>query len=91
MRENTPSRELGSKDSLDLLVVRSWCGTSPAKPSRDGPVRFRGSDLPGPIIRPAPQLGEHTREVCRDLLGLGDEEIERLIADGVLEDVRPTG
>jgi crotonobetainyl-CoA:carnitine CoA-transferase CaiB-like acyl-CoA transferase len=33
----------------------------------------------------APRLGEHTREICRDLLGLPAAEIERLIADGALE------
>jgi crotonobetainyl-CoA:carnitine CoA-transferase CaiB-like acyl-CoA transferase len=50
----------------------------------EGPA-FRGSDLPDPIVRPAPMLGEHTREICRDLLGLGDESIDALVSDGVLE------
>ncbi len=47
---------------------------------------FRGSDLPAPLVTPAPWLGEHTREVARERLGLSDSEIERLVADGVLED-----
>ena len=32
----------------------------------------------------APLLGEHTAEVCREVLGMGEEEIDRLVADGVL-------
>jgi crotonobetainyl-CoA:carnitine CoA-transferase CaiB-like acyl-CoA transferase len=32
----------------------------------------------------APRLGEHTREVLTDLLGLGDDEIDALAADGVV-------
>ncbi len=51
----------------------------------EGPA-FHGSDLPEPIISQAPLLGEHTREVASQLLGLSDAEIERLIAAGVLED-----
>ena len=31
-------------------------------------------------ITAAPWVGEHTREVCRDLLGMADEEIESLVA-----------
>jgi crotonobetainyl-CoA:carnitine CoA-transferase CaiB-like acyl-CoA transferase len=54
----------------------------------EGPA-FRGSDLAGPIVRPAPMLGEHTREVCRELLELSDPEIDRLIAEGALEEWTP--
>ncbi len=54
----------------------------------EGPA-FRGSDLPDPIVRPAPMLGEHTREVCRELLDLSDPEIDRLIAEGALEEWTP--
>ena len=38
-----------------------------------------------PHIAQAPLIGEHTREIARALLGLDDDEIDRLIADGVLE------
>jgi benzylsuccinate CoA-transferase BbsF subunit len=34
---------------------------------------------------PTPFVGEHTREVCRNILGMSDAEIEPLIAEGVLE------
>ena len=51
----------------------------------EGPA-FLGTDLPEVLVSQAPWLGEHTREVASTILGLGDEEIESLIADGTLED-----
>lgn len=51
----------------------------------EGPP-FLGSDLPEPIVGPAPLLGQHTREVAREVLGLADAEIQALIDAGVLED-----
>jgi crotonobetainyl-CoA:carnitine CoA-transferase CaiB-like acyl-CoA transferase len=47
---------------------------------------FRGSDLPRPLAWRAPDLGEHTRAIAREELGLADAEIEVLVAEGVLED-----
>lgn len=47
---------------------------------------FLGSDMPEVIVTQAPWLGEHTREIARERLGIDDAEIERLVADGVLED-----
>ena len=32
---------------------------------------------------PAPGLGEHTREVLTRVLGLGEDEVEVLVAQGV--------
>jgi crotonobetainyl-CoA:carnitine CoA-transferase CaiB-like acyl-CoA transferase len=40
-------------------------------------------------VRPAPKLGQHTREIARRLLGMSDAEIEKLIASGALEDPPP--
>ncbi|MCX2930027.1 CoA transferase [Mycobacterium sp. CVI_P3] len=40
--------------------------------------------IPPADLRPAPTLGEHTREVCRRLLALSDDTIEQLLTDGVL-------
>ena len=34
---------------------------------------------------PTPLIGEHTRQICREVLGMPDAEIEPLIAEGVLE------
>ncbi len=55
----------------------------------EGPA-FRGTELPEPIITPAPQLGEHTREICIGLLNMTESEVERLIAEGALEAPRET-
>ena len=38
----------------------------------------------GRIERAAPCLGEHNAEVFRDLVGLGEEEYEGLVRDGVI-------
>ncbi len=40
--------------------------------------------------RGAPKLGEHNREVLRELLGLDDREVQRLLDEGVLADRPPT-
>lgn len=45
------------------------------------PIKF--SDTPGGIRRPAPLLGQHTREVLREH-GYADAEIEALAADGAV-------
>jgi crotonobetainyl-CoA:carnitine CoA-transferase CaiB-like acyl-CoA transferase len=50
----------------------------------EGPA-FAASGMPRPCIGPAPWLGQHTREIARDLLGLDAATIEELIAAGVLE------
>ena len=39
---------------------------------------------PGRHRAPAPLFGEHTEDVCRRILGLGDDEIADLLAEGVL-------
>ncbi|MET0454367.1 MAG: CoA transferase [Mycobacterium sp.] len=46
------------------------------------PAPFRR--IPDAELRPAPMPGEHTREIATRLLGLTDDETQRLIADGVL-------
>ena len=35
-------------------------------------------------LRRAPTLGEHTREVLREVLGMDDAELDRLDAAGIL-------
>jgi crotonobetainyl-CoA:carnitine CoA-transferase CaiB-like acyl-CoA transferase len=39
---------------------------------------------PTPVPTGAPRLGEHTRDVLRDTLGVSDGELDRLAADGVI-------
>lgn len=51
-------------------------------PAETGPAPYR--NIPAASQRPAPLPGQDTRVICRAVLGLGDDETERLIADGVL-------
>jgi crotonobetainyl-CoA:carnitine CoA-transferase CaiB-like acyl-CoA transferase len=51
----------------------------------EGPA-FHASTIAEPLVRPAPALGEHTREICRTLLEMNADEVSKLIADGVLEE-----
>jgi crotonobetainyl-CoA:carnitine CoA-transferase CaiB-like acyl-CoA transferase len=53
----------------------------------DGP--FRSWHVPPVRVTPAPQHGEHTREICATVLGLSPPEIETLFAAGVLEEPTP--
>jgi len=50
----------------------------------DGPP-FKLSKTPGRLRAPAPLLGEHTEYVCREILGLSDEEVADLLIEGVLQ------
>jgi crotonobetainyl-CoA:carnitine CoA-transferase CaiB-like acyl-CoA transferase len=50
---------------------------------------FVGDLFVGPDIRPAPMVGEHTREIAKELLGLDDADVDRLLAAGVLETTPP--
>ena len=45
------------------------------------PVRL--SATPARVPVPSPTLGEHTRDVMRDVLGLPETEIDKLAASGV--------
>ena len=49
----------------------------------DGPG-FRLSKTPGRLRSPAPCIGQHTEYVCKEILGIDDEEIAQLVIEGVL-------
>jgi crotonobetainyl-CoA:carnitine CoA-transferase CaiB-like acyl-CoA transferase len=49
----------------------------------EGPP-FLLSETPAESRLPAPCLGEHNRYVCGEILGLTEEEFERLVAEGVI-------
>src|SRR5690606_10058538 len=46
------------------------------------PFHLLGS--PTELTVPAPRLGEHTMDVCRDLLGMDEAEVTALVDAGVL-------
>lgn len=51
-------------------------------PSETGPARYR--HIAPAELRPAPMLGQHTRDIGLRTLGLASDELERLISEGVL-------
>jgi crotonobetainyl-CoA:carnitine CoA-transferase CaiB-like acyl-CoA transferase len=55
----------------------------------EGPA-FQASAMGRADIRPAPWLGEHTRDIATELLGLPADRVEELIAAGVLEVTEPS-
>ena len=42
-----------------------------------------------PVITAAPLLGEHTREICLNELGMSADRLEDLLAAGALEELDP--
>jgi benzylsuccinate CoA-transferase BbsF subunit len=50
---------------------------------------FRLSRAPAQHRWPAPVLGQHTIQVCKEIFGLTEEEIVALMTEGVLEDSSP--
>ena len=57
---------------------------SPMHTAYDGPP-FKLSKTPGKLRSPAPLLGEHTEHVCKEVLGLSDDEIADLMVAGALQ------
>ena len=55
------------------------------------PIKFPG--MKQPPLRPSPLLGQHTAEVLREELGLGEDVLTQLRNDGVIDrmDQKPTG
>jgi benzylsuccinate CoA-transferase BbsF subunit len=47
------------------------------------PYRISPAVVPSAATRPAPRLGEHTKDVCSRVLGMDDTEFEELAAAGV--------
>ncbi len=52
--------------------------------SFEGPC-FRATGMSDVRVAQAPRLGEHSREICRELLGMGDGEVQGLVDAGTLE------
>jgi crotonobetainyl-CoA:carnitine CoA-transferase CaiB-like acyl-CoA transferase len=52
---------------------------------------FRAERIPRPLDATAPEPGEHTRDVCADLLGMAPDDVDRLVASGVLEEPAAAG
>ena len=66
----------------DMLVSAEHPGVGPIR-MVGRPIKFPGA--PQAPLRPPPQLGQHTDEVLRQELGLGDEVLAQLRRDGVID------
>ena len=84
----SPEHQLNDPHLAERGYYRVLDQTALGEISAEG-MGFSGTGLPEPLLSSAPLLGEHTRPVCRELLGLSEEEIDALIADGVLEEKLP--
>ncbi|MBN1615602.1 MAG: CoA transferase [Deltaproteobacteria bacterium] len=48
-------------------------------------IGYKLSATPGKLTRPAPRVGEHTEYICKEILGMAEEEITELIVEGLFE------
>jgi crotonobetainyl-CoA:carnitine CoA-transferase CaiB-like acyl-CoA transferase len=64
------------------MVVETQHPAAGATKAIGCPVHF--SETPTAVTRPAPALGEHTREVLRGC-GYSDGEIDGFVAEGIVE------
>ena len=84
---------MGAVNTLDAVVAHPQVVARAAMVESTHPVAgsvkmtappVRMSETPGSVRAPAPLLGEHTEQVLRQRLGLGEEEIARLRRNGVI-------
>jgi benzylsuccinate CoA-transferase BbsF subunit len=70
-----------------LVHQRQWATLDHPEmgPSLYSTVPLSFSATPARPYRPAPLLGQHTAEVCKEWLGLDDGEIQALAAEDVLK------
>jgi formyl-CoA transferase/CoA:oxalate CoA-transferase len=85
---------VGAINTIDQLVehpqVKARGSIVDMAHPRAGPVRVVGvpvrlSRTPGAVRTPSPRLGEHTAETLRAVLGLGEDEVARLIREKIVQ------
>lgn len=83
-RRGTDHPQLAARGFFET-VTHDIAGTHPTPT-----LPFRYASVDRWVQRPAPKLGEHNREILCDLLGVTDDELASLEADGVIA-TRPEG
>ena len=83
---STPVRNFDEVAADPQTSERGMFPVAGGFPVTGPPVKF--SATPGSVRRAAPKLGEHTREILEELLGLDGSELNRLDAAGVIKSVR---
>jgi len=81
-------------DGADLLGDRALAGVTLARDGRGQLVKGLPYRLDGQAIaieRTAPDLGQHTEEVLRAILGYNDTDLEKLAAAGVISTTPTVG
>ena len=68
--------------SREMIVTTTHPIAGPVK-AIGLPIKFSGT--PGGVVRPAPLLGEHSREILAEA-GFSAEEIERVVANGAVRE-----
>jgi crotonobetainyl-CoA:carnitine CoA-transferase CaiB-like acyl-CoA transferase len=81
-------------DGADLLRDQALAGVTLARDGRGGlvkglPYRLDGQGVA--IERTAPDLGQHTEEVLRSILGYNDADLEKLATAGVISTTPTVG
>lgn len=84
-REEIFDHEQFRANGMFVDVDDPWAGPTTMLAA---PVRLSAAEPP--TYRPAPQLGQHTREILREA-GFGDAEIEQLRRQGVINEPGRTG
>lgn len=76
--------DLHRDENLEAFGFWRWLDHKEMGPSPYEGLEHRMSRTPGDLRRPAPALGQHNDEVFREILGMKDDEIERLRRDKVI-------
>ncbi|MGV0834402.1 CaiB/BaiF CoA transferase family protein [Mycolicibacterium thermoresistibile] len=78
--EQLTDPQLGARESF-----RTMAHPHLRRPVPTGARIAHFSTIPDPPLNPAPLVGEQTREIAETLLGLGPDDIERLVREKVLQ------